>query len=253
MISEDPRRQDNWLAYSEAICNECTEPHEAATAHEQLRQLKYKGDIKAYVTVFKTLNRVAGSNGEGLQHIVNEALPHEIIDVRFYQNPRPLTSDQDFLTATYEAGRPVEPLKALKTEISSAPNPKPKETGRKNGKNPTSTTATAPAPASGKRCGDPNCWPTGEVAFRGVPQEEVNAHKKAGKNCLRCGMDGHTVHTCWARRTTEGTDLTPAPWKSSAVMQRPEGRRPREKRPREEDDSETPAPKQQKISAVETM
>jgi hypothetical protein len=40
-------RQDNWTAYSEAIANEYTDPREEATAHDQLKNLKYKGDIKA--------------------------------------------------------------------------------------------------------------------------------------------------------------------------------------------------------------
>jgi hypothetical protein len=69
-----------------------------------------------------------GSNGEGLQDIINEALPNEIIDVPFYQNPRALTTDQDFLTATYKAGRYVETLKALKARKDSktmgTPTPK---------------------------------------------------------------------------------------------------------------------------------
>jgi hypothetical protein len=105
-----------------------TNPREAATAHDKLKVLKYNGDIKAYLTSFTTLNRLTGSNGEGLQDIINETLPNEIIDVRFYQNPRTLTTDQDLLTATYEAGRHVETLKALKAQkdakTSVAPAPR---------------------------------------------------------------------------------------------------------------------------------
>jgi hypothetical protein len=106
--------QDTWAAYSEAIRNEYVDPREGATAHAKLKALRYKGDIKAYLTAFKALNLQAGSNGEGLQDIIDEALPNSIIDVRFYQNPRDLRTDEDFLTATYEAGRHVEKLAALK-------------------------------------------------------------------------------------------------------------------------------------------
>jgi hypothetical protein len=128
LITSERGRQANWVAYSEAIVNEYTDPREGATAHDKLKALKYKGDIKVYLTSFTTLNRLAGSNGEGLQDIINEALPNEIIDVWFYQNPHALTTDQDFLTATYEAGRHVETLKALKArkdaKAAGAPAPK---------------------------------------------------------------------------------------------------------------------------------
>jgi hypothetical protein len=42
-----------------------------------------------------------GSNGEGLQDIINEAIPNEIIDVRFYQNPADLNTDEDFLVVSH--------------------------------------------------------------------------------------------------------------------------------------------------------
>jgi hypothetical protein len=256
MISEDPRRQDNWIAYSEAICNEYTDPHEAATAFEQVRQLKYKGDVKAYITVFKTLNRVAGSNGEGLQHIINKALPHDIIDVRFYQNPRPLTTDQDFLTATYEAGRHVEALKALKSQMSSAPAPKQKEDQKQSGKAAKSQGEKAregPKQAGGNPTGKvtwggTNEWSSSQAAIAAVPPGELATHRGRKGCCHRCGQEGHRGNTCYARKTMAGTLLPPAPWIASAVSQ------PRTKRARDDDGEEAaPAPKQLKASAAEVM
>jgi hypothetical protein len=245
LITEDPRRRDNWVAYSEAIIAEYTDPHEATTAHEQLQNLKYKGDIKAYITAFKTLNRVAGSNGEGLQSIINRALPHDIIDVRFFQNPRPLTTDQDFIQACYEAGKHVEALKALKNQTTATPNPKPKDT-KKTEKTPRRETGQEAKTEvrEGKKFGDNRCWPSNGAAFAGVPEEEINDHKKGKKDCIRCGLSGHTVHSCFANATIAGTKLTPAPWKSAATSQKKRAR---------EDDEKPPAPKQQKIAAVETM
>jgi hypothetical protein len=70
--------------------------------------------MNAYLTAFKALNHQAGSNGERLQDIINEAIPNEIIDVRFYQNPSDLNTDEDFLLVTDEAGRHVEKVAALK-------------------------------------------------------------------------------------------------------------------------------------------
>jgi hypothetical protein len=88
--------QDTWAAFSEAIRNEYVDPRKGATAHVKLKALKYKGDIKAYLTAFKALNLQAGSNGEALQDIIDEALPNSIIDVRFYQNPRDLRTVRTF-------------------------------------------------------------------------------------------------------------------------------------------------------------
>jgi hypothetical protein len=106
--------QDTWAVYSKAIRKEYVDPREGATAHAKLKALKYKGDMKVYLTAFKALNLQAGSNGEGLQDIIDRVLPNNIIDVRFYQNPQDLRTDEDFLTTTYEAGWHVEKLVALK-------------------------------------------------------------------------------------------------------------------------------------------
>jgi hypothetical protein len=99
--------QVTWVVYSEAIQDEYVDPREAATTYANLKFLKYKVNIKLYLIAFKTLNHRAGSNGEGLQDIINDALPNKIIDVRFYQNPADLITDEDFLVATYQAERYV--------------------------------------------------------------------------------------------------------------------------------------------------
>jgi hypothetical protein len=268
LITEDPRRRDNWVAYSEAIITEYTDPHEAATAHEQLQNLRYKGDIKAYLTAFKTLNRVAGSNGEGLQSIVNQALPNEIIDVRFYQNPRALTTDQDFLTATYEAGRHVETLKALKarkdTKTTGAPTPKKDKDGQGSGKG-SGKAATSQGEKGGSKqtgksgsgskseetwtsqyTGD-NRWGSKAEAPKGVPKAEATEYEKSRDNCWRCGDTGHKTYECFRHHTVKGTELPKAPWKVS-------GNQPTRKRLRnDDDDDKPPAAKAQKIAAVETM
>jgi hypothetical protein len=61
------------------------------------------------------------------------------MDVRFYQNPADLNTDENFLVATYQAGRHIEKfaaLKSAKTQGSAASgsgNEKEKE-GQKSGK-----------------------------------------------------------------------------------------------------------------------
>ena len=96
---------DTWIVYLEAIQDEYLDPSEAATAFNQMSALHYKGDIKVYLTAFRALNIHARVTGEALQNKVNLALPLEIIDMRFAQNPRLFTEDEPFLVATYEAGR----------------------------------------------------------------------------------------------------------------------------------------------------
>jgi len=108
--------EDTWNAYSEAIQDEYLDPREAATAFNQITALRYKGDIKAYLTEFRALNIHARVTGEALQNKVNLALPLEIIDMRFAQNPRLFMEDEPFLVATYEAGRHWENRNLLAKE-----------------------------------------------------------------------------------------------------------------------------------------
>jgi hypothetical protein len=273
LITSERGRQDNWVAYSEAIVNEYTDPREGATAHDKLKAFKYKGDIKAYLTSFTTLNRLAGSNGEGLQDIINEALPNEIIDVRFYQNPRALTTDQDFLTATYEAGRHVETLKALKArkdaKASGAPAPKKDKkddkhgqgSGKGSGKAANSQEEKGGSKQTGKSGSGSksertwtsqytgnNRWGSKAEALHGVPKNEAAEYEKSPDNCWRCGDTGHKTYECYRHHTVKGTELPRAPWRSSAIQAT-------KKRARndDDDDDKPPAVKAQKIAAVETM
>jgi len=256
------RGQDTWPAYSEAIQAEYTDPREGATAHAKLKTLKYKNDIKAYLTSFKTLNLQAGSTGEGLQDIINEALPNEIIDVRFYQNPRPLRTDEDFITATYEAGRHVEELQALKArKAAKTPATTTKaptgttgsgRTERKDDKQGNQKTDSRPREGDPGRTarntwfGKKDTWPSQDDAMKGVPTAEKEEYRLDRDGCWRCGRGGHKTYECLAFNTRKGTKLPPAPWKVGAVT---EGG----KRKREDEPEATPASKQQKVATAETM
>lgn len=52
-------------------------------------------------------------NWEPLQHMVDQAVPAEILPMRFSHNPSLFREDKPFLHVTYEAGRCVERLRAL--------------------------------------------------------------------------------------------------------------------------------------------
>jgi len=106
--------KDSWSQYSVAIRTEYLDTREAANAQLKLSQLKYTGDIRAYLTEFWALNNYARATGEGLQEKIDLAMPDSILDMSFAHYLREFTDDEGFLQATYQAGIQVEKKKALK-------------------------------------------------------------------------------------------------------------------------------------------
>jgi len=202
---------DTWNAYSEALQDEYLDPREAATAFTQLSALRYKGDIKAYLMAFGALNIHARVTGEALQSKVNVALPLEIIDMRFAQNPRLFTEDEPFLVATYEAGRYRENRNLL-AKVKAAT-----ERGSRTGsQNATSKGANKGSLEQGKGKGKKELqrnegqaaktekgklWKGLREVFQGVLQDEIDEHKKNAQGCWRCGRDNHSTYQCYARTT----------------------------------------------------
>jgi len=81
------REEDTWNVYSDAIQNEYLDPGEAVISFNQMSVLRYKGDIKAYLMAFQTLNIHTRVMWAALQSKVNLALPLEIIDICYVQKP----------------------------------------------------------------------------------------------------------------------------------------------------------------------
>jgi len=91
------------------------------------------------------------------------------------------------------------------------------------------------------------------AALKGVPQQEIDAHKKNQDGCWRCGRTGHKTFKCFSFQRVQGTAQPAAPWKAAAVGESL-APAPLPKRPRENDDpTQEPTAKNQKIAAVETM
>jgi hypothetical protein len=111
---------DTWEAYSSALQKEYLDPREGGQALQKMWTLRYKGDIKAYLTSFRALNLLAKSSGEPLQDMINRALPIEILHMRFSHHAGIFTDDEIFLQATYEAGKQVE-LEKRVTKSREAP------------------------------------------------------------------------------------------------------------------------------------
>jgi len=246
---------DTWAQYTAAIRAEFRDAREAANAQLKLSQLRYKGDIKAYFTEFCALKVYARATGEGLREKIDQAIPDSILDMRCAHYMEEFIDDEHFLTATYNAGLHVERRKALKAAREAQPE---SGTGRKDGpdgKNPGNA-------RRGKESGGPkqsgktdsggkaekprkswaeSHWGSGDNAYKGVPQNEIDSHRNSKASCWRCGRDSHTTQDCYARTTIKGTELLEAPKQASSIQG---------KWKRGEDTEEAPAPKQAKAAHV---
>jgi hypothetical protein len=240
--------RDTWENYSAALKAEYHNEREAADAQMKLGQLRYQGSIRAYLTEFRALNIFAKATGEALKEKIDLAMTSEILKMRFAHYLGEFADDEGFLQATYQAGLQVERMKALEKSREGSRTVKTEEKrrepkglpDRKRGKE-----------ERGKERSQEKkeAWKSVSEALEGVPQGEIEAHKKDRDNCWRCRRSGHRTFDCYSFSTTNGTPLPKAPWKVAAA---PEVHRP-DKRKREEENPVEPAPKQQKVAAVETM
>jgi len=228
--------QQNLRGEVEPIRDEDSDPWAGSRALQKMWALRYEGDIESYFTTFRALNHHAKVNGVPLQYMIDQAMPEDIIDMRFAHNPGVFREDEPFLRATYEAGRSVERLKALlKTKrewerrgsssggsggrgsigAPRGPGRAPKNRGRKGRGVSGGSGQAGQGPGKGTEL-----WESVQAALVGVPQEEIAEHKKSKHNCLRCGRTGHRCIACYAGTTAAGTALPPVPSKFSYAMKR---------------------------------
>jgi hypothetical protein len=215
-------------------------------AHAELSRLRYRGDIKAYLNEFRTLNLIVGVTGQGLQEKIDLAMPEDILDMRAAQFRGILVTDEDFLLATEEAGQQIErnkALKAMRQELKGHPygsgSDAPSFKNPKEGKH----TPTANPPSSASRGTGKKIYSSWKDAVVGVNHAEAEEHKAAKAGCWRCGRDGHHSTECYARTTKHGTALPATPGVTAAVG----------KRQCEEDEadlSDTPTAKKRDASAA---
>jgi len=138
-----------------------------------------------------------------------------------------------------------------KEAMRAGPAPAKKEERKKEENRPTTRTESGEPRKNDSRAPKNNGWESTGAALRGVPQNEIDAHKKIKDGCWRCGRTGHRTFDCYSFQTTQGTELPLAPWKVGGVANTrntSEG-----KRKREQDPIDTPAAKQQKVAAVEEI
>jgi len=251
------RENDTWANYSAAIRMEYRNEREAADAQLKQGQLKYQGSIRAYLTEFRALNNFARATGEALREKVDLAMPDAVLDMRFAHYLEDFADDEGFLQATHQGGLQVEKKRTLKAAreamkgsardtVRAAPGPAAKKEERK--KEERRPTTNREPGKNDSRAPKNNGWESMGAALRGVPQNELDAHKKVKDGCWRCRRTGHRTFDCFSFQTAQGTELPPAPWKVSAVAK---GKRKRSEEP--EEPGETPQAKQQKVAAVDTM
>jgi len=91
--------------------------------------------------------------------------------------------------------------------------------------------------------GQPGHWKTKEEALAGVPTKERKEYRSSKDNCWRCCRAGHKTFECYAGTTTVGRALPTAPWRgASSAKRKRDGN----------DNAETPAPKQSKVTTIKT-
>jgi len=201
---------DTWARYTAAIWTEFRNTREAANAQLKLSQLRYKGDIKAYLTEFRTLNVYAQATGEGLREKIDQAMSDSILDMHFAHYIEEFIDDEHFLTATYNAGLQMERRKALKAAREAQPGSGAGRRDGPDGKNPRNARkgmeSGGPKQAgkshSGGKAEKPrkawveSHWGSGGNAYKGVPQNEIDPHRNSKASYWRCSWDSHTTLDC---------------------------------------------------------
>ena len=253
------RDNDTWVNYLAAIRTEYRNEREAADAQLKLGQLRYQGDIRAYMTEFRALNNYARATGESLREKINLAMPDSILDMRFAHYLENFADNEGFLQATYQVALQVEKKKALKSareHIRAQPGTsgkredgKKEEKGKENRPRGSAVEEAKKEPRTENRrtseYGGTERWGSEAAAFEGVPVTEKREHM-AGRGCHRCGRSGHQVAQCFVGASVKGTNLPAAPWKKAAGTKR-------QREPEEEEETPSPAPKVQKTVAADTM
>jgi hypothetical protein len=259
--------EDSWRLFAEALLYRFTDRQQKRRDHDEIKKLKYEGSIQDFLSRLEELNSTVRLTGSALQDIVLAQITPEM-GRAIYHKMGTIPEDDDILIETVrEAGVieeeilrtqarmkgtanrkvPTDPPTKAATPTSQAQRGRPETPGQPGrGRRAERRPATEAAPAAGAAQPDKpvvkdfshltRVWERRREAYQGVNQEEVDAHRKLGKDCSRCGQNGHLDIHCKVGKTLEGTPLPPYPGKKvTAAAKR--------KQPDENDAEEPPAKK----------
>jgi len=154
------------------------------------------------MTEFRALNNFARATGQRLQEKIDLAMPDNILDMRFNQNPDNPVDDEQFLQAAYRAGIQVQKKKALKGARDALRTAlPPKDDQRKDRQNKCSSDNARKGkeaiqeqgkektrePKRKSQYGHPRRWASRESALTGVPTKEQEEYGRNMEDCWRCG------------------------------------------------------------------
>lgn len=250
-------QKDTWDDYCKALRQRFTDPAQKQRDYSEMRDLKYKGDISAYLTRIQDLNLTAQCSGVALQNLILANIPDQIYDLMHAHHGEIPQEDDMFLEAVKRAGLSYERKLANRTLIKREPSAWTKEQSKSDRRGEQSSTSSTNSPAQTNRQRasattntKDQTWPSMKEALQGIAQADVDKRKKAKVSCWRCGRDNHRTLNCYAKRDLDGKDLPSPPSKAPKVAGVKRRTQDTAEAAEDTSDQEQPAPKTAKISAV---
>ena len=264
--------EDRWETFSKALLARFTDRQEKRRDYDKLKALRYEGSIQDYLSRLEELNSRVGVSGPALQDIILRQMTPEMGRAIFHKAGAILESDDALIDAVREAGIIEEEI--LRTQgrmkgstqrkpVDATSNPTQSNTqtgGKKSEKDgrarrPRKADGTStPQQEEGAKKENPEkkdfshltkLWDNPKAAFQGVSFEETKKHKDMGRDCHRCGNNGHHSVHCRAGKTVGGTELPPYPGKKDATTAAT-----KRKRTEDENSDEQPPAQKGKTAAV---
>ena len=241
---ENRNEQDSWGAFSEALLECFTDSQETRHDYDRMKALRYEGLIQDYLSRLEEINSRVGISGPPLQDIILRQLTLEMGRVIFHKAGSIPKDDETLIKAVREAGIMEEEFLHTQGKMKGSAQKKPADNNQTqpgdNSERPGKVGRSARR--SGKAAGEDSetlapqsdasnakekpekkdfshltkLWDNPKAAFQGVPFEETKKHKDMGRDCQRCGHNGHHSIHCRAGKTVGGTVLPPYPGKKIA-------------------------------------
>jgi len=251
-------REDRWDEYCRDLRKRFTDPAQVDKDVIKMKELKYNGDIAAYLTRLQDLNLTAQLSGPFLRNLITSNIPKEIMKQALYLCKGKMPEDdQGFLDVVRETGRLYESIEAnpafARKEQSTSAKDQSKSDRRKERAFP--SRSSRPSKTRGQRdlassSSKDQIWSSKKEALQDIAQADIDKRKKANVSCLRCGRNTHSTLNCFAKRDVDGKVLPSAPAKAPKVAGVKRKSQDRAEDSTSDSESEQPAPKKPAVGAV---